>query len=97
MNEAEKPSQGTKTGLGVAGSVILSAKLRVSPNILSSDISPACFAIIELPREITPCKRDIFFNSQMHETPVVLQKCPIVAEPRCPWLARCCCVALTEL
>src|ERR1035438_9638175 len=74
MNETEKPSQGTKTALGIAGSVTLRAKLRVLPNILNSDICPTCFVIAKLPRKITPCIRDISFNGQRHEAPVVLQK-----------------------
>src|ERR1019366_1965583 len=97
MNEAEKPSQGTEADLGVTGSIPFRAKFRVLPNILNADISPACFVITELPREITPRKRDISFNSQIPETPVVLQKCPIVVEPRSPRLARFHCVALPEL
>src|SRR5664279_4693135 len=97
MNEAEKPSQGTKADLGVTGSIPFRAKFRVLPNILNANIGPACFVITELPREITPRKRDISFNRQMPEASVVLQKCPIVVKPRGPRLARFHCVALSEL
>ena len=97
MNEAEKPSQGTEADLRVTGSMPLRAKFGVLPNILNADIGPTCFVITELPREVPPCKRDIPFNRQMRETPVILQKCPIVVEPRGPQFARFHCVALSEL